>query len=169
MSTHKLNIRFTDKQGNRGKIRMYFPEIDMDEYGWFALGDEGSEHIVVAFDEKPDLDEIFSEDEEPELIKGTDEDGNKIYIAYAGIDDLSDIEIEGEDGEIIGVQYSSGSSKSRSGGGSKNKAGSLADKLRRNLGKGRQRRRAEMHEIHDQQSRARRRRQPRDVRVRHGL
>lgn len=136
MSTHKLNIRFTDKQGNRGKIRMYFPEIDMDEYGWFALGDEGSEHIVVAFDEKPDLDEIFSEDEEPELIKGTDEDGNKVYIAYAGIDDLSDIEIEGEDGEIIGVQYSSGSSKSRSGGGSKNKAGSLADKLRRNLGKG---------------------------------
>ncbi len=135
MSTHKLNIRFTDKQGNRGKIRMYFPEIDMDEYGWFALGDEDSEHIVVAFDEKPDLDEIFSEDEEPELIKGTDEDGNKIYIAYAGIDDLSDIEIEGEDGEIIGVQYSSGSSKSRSGG-SKNKAGSIADKLRRNLGKG---------------------------------
>ena len=29
MSTHKLNIRFTDKQGNRGKIRMYFPEIDI--------------------------------------------------------------------------------------------------------------------------------------------
>ena len=134
MATHDLKLRFTDKQGNRGKIHLYYPDLDIDEYGWFELDGEDEGHIVVAFDEKPDLDEIFSDDEEPEIIKGTDEDGNKVYIIYANIDDLSDFELEGEDDEIIAVKYDGGDD-SRSHGSKKNKAGSLADKLRRNLGR----------------------------------
>ena len=127
MATHELKLRFTDKQGNRGKISLYYPNLDIDEYDWFELDGEDDGHIVVAFDEKPDLDEIFSDDEEPEIIKGTDEDGNKVYIIYANIDDLSDFELEGEDDEIIGVKYDGGDSSS---GSSKNKAGRIAGSVK---------------------------------------
>ena len=118
MATHELKLRFTDKQGNRGKIRLDYPNLDIDEYDWFELDGEDEGHIVIAFDEKPDLDEIFSDDEEPEIIKGTDEDGNKVYIIYANIDDLSDFELEGEDDEIIAVKYDGGDD-SRSHGSKK--------------------------------------------------
>ena len=126
MSKHELKFRFTDQDGKESKIRIYLPDDDVDEFSWFAIGDEDSEHVLVAFDEKPDLDESFSDAERPKVVKGRDEDGNKVYIAYAGVRDLSHVSLEDEEGMVIEIA---------GGSGAGDKASRLADKLNRHLGK----------------------------------
>ena len=133
MSKDKKNFKFIDKDGISLSVSIYWPGEDVEEYGSFELGDASTQHVVVAFDEKPDFDDSFERSERPTILRGKDENGRKVYLAFAGADDISDLRVEGAGDEIIEISAGGG----RSGGSDvSGKASRLAEKLNRKLGGG---------------------------------